>query len=111
MAPPSRPQLDLPITAPSAPRAPTEPGVAVPLGLEEEQRLHRRLATALGEPIDLVTTQNRRTLLSWKRGRDGLLRVRLQREFARCDDTVVAGKTLDGFPDPDACAQAVKQAL
>lgn len=45
-------------------------------------RLHHRLARELGEPIDLVGTDNRRTLLSWSRSSSGFLSVRVQKQFA-----------------------------
>jgi hypothetical protein len=51
--------------------------------------LHRRLGRFLGEPIDLVPTRNRRTLVSWKRLESGMLRVRCLRGFALADDEVV----------------------
>jgi len=51
--------------------------------------LHRRLGQYLGEPIDLVATRNRRTLVSWKRLESGILRVRCLRGFALADDEVV----------------------
>lgn len=66
---------------------------AVPLpwvGSGSLARLHRRLAERLGEPIDLVGTNNRRTLLSWRRAEEGLLSVRMQRQFALADDSVVS---------------------
>lgn len=52
--------------------------------------LHRRLGRELGEPIDLVPTRNRRTLVSWRRLDGGVLRVRCLRGFALADDAVVA---------------------
>jgi hypothetical protein len=51
-------------------------------------RLHRTLADDLGEPIDLVGTNNRRTLLSWKRSDSGFLSVRIQKQFALAEYAV-----------------------
>ncbi|MCO4770550.1 MAG: hypothetical protein KDA24_11020 [Deltaproteobacteria bacterium] len=77
---------------------PFEPGLALAADLkpledvidrEAVHDLHRRLGRCLGEPIDLVTTSNRRTLVSWRRLESGLLRVRCLRGFARANDEVV----------------------
>ena len=77
---------------------PFEPGLAFPpdtqglatlVDQDLVHDLHRRLGRFLDEPIDLVTTRNRRTLVSWKRLESGLLRVRCLRGFALADDDVV----------------------
>lgn len=59
------------------------------LGRRAEADLHRRLARLFGEPIDLVATDNRRSLVSWK-WIDGLLQLRVQRHFALAGDKVLA---------------------
>jgi hypothetical protein len=88
--------------APQAPRQLVLPivpeGVVVPFPLvpvpppqpsdDAVVRLHKRLASLLGEPIDLVPTSNRRNLLSWGR-EHGLLCIRIQRQFALADDETV----------------------
>ena len=77
---------------------PFEPGLPLPArhpglvdlvdaGLLED--LHRRLGVALGEPIDLIGTRNRRTIVSWRRLDSGLLRIRCLRQFALAGDEVV----------------------
>lgn len=66
-------------------------------------RLHHRLADQLGEPLDLVGTSNRRTLLSWRRSEAGFLSVRVQRQFALAEYSV--HRALARFirsGDPDA---------
>ncbi len=77
---------------------PFEPGLALPVESVRAEEvvdrelvndLHRRLGRFLGEPIDLVPTRNRRTLLSWRRLEGGLLRVRCLRGFALANDEVV----------------------
>ncbi len=68
-------------------------------------RLHHRLADQLGEPIDLVGTDNRRTLLSWKRGHSGFLSVRVQKQFALAEFSVhraLARYIRSGDPDARA---------
>ncbi len=66
-------------------------------------RLHHRLADQLGEPIDLVGTDNRRTLLSWKRSHSGFLSVRVQKQFALAEFSVHrALATYIRSGDPDA---------
>ena len=52
------------------------------VGPEALDNLHRTLASLLGESIDLIGTDNRRSLLSWRKGDDDVLRIRLQRQFA-----------------------------
>ncbi len=75
----------------------------VPAGLVEE--LHRRLARALGESIDLIPTDNRRTLISWRRRKSGVLRVRMQRQFAfEGDEIIHAAAELIRTGDPRARA-------
>jgi len=62
-----------------------EPVVAEPLpfvGQQALEELHRSLGLLLEEPIDLVGTDNRRSLISWKRDETGLLQVRIQKLFA-----------------------------
>ena len=54
------------------------------------ESLHRQLAKLLGEPLDLVGTENRRSLLSWKRGLDGLLRLRIHKRFAEAAPDTLA---------------------
>ena len=56
---------------------------------ERIDELHRRIGHLLGEPLDLVATNNRRTLVSWRRLDDGMLRVRCLRAFALATDEVV----------------------
>jgi len=60
-----------------------------PVLAEELEVLHLRLAEAIGEPIDLVPTNNRSRMLSWNREESGLLRVRLQRLYARADEQTI----------------------
>ena len=54
-----------------------------PVSVDDLDAMHRDLAQRLGEPLDLVGTENKRTLLSWKRGLDGLLRLRIHKQFSR----------------------------
>ena len=81
-------QLDLPFE-PGLALAPDAPGLVTLVDQDLVHDLHRRLGRFLGEPIDLVPTRNRRTLVSWKRLESGLLRVRCLRGFALADDEVV----------------------
>lgn len=60
--------------------------VVPPLAMD---RLHRRLGLLLGEPVDLVGTDNRRDLVTWSRDRDGLLCIRIQRQFAWAGEEVL----------------------
>ena len=77
------------------------PLVALPApGPDDDEivRLHKRLAALLGEPIDLVPTDNRRNLLSWGR-EGGLLCIRIQHQFARAEDEmalIIAGHIRHG---------------
>ncbi|MEE2829706.1 MAG: hypothetical protein VX498_11015 [Myxococcota bacterium] len=57
---------------------------------EDLERLHRVLAGELGEPIDLVGTRNRQSMLSWERDPSGILKIRLQRQFALADSKITA---------------------
>jgi len=50
--------------------------------------LHRRLGELLARPIDVVGTNNRRSLVSWRSSR-GMLRIRIQKQFALADEAVV----------------------
>lgn len=81
-------QLVLPFD-PGLPLPATHPGLADLVDAELIDDLHRRLGRALGEPIDLIGTRNRRTIVSWRRLESGLLRVRCLRQFALADDAVV----------------------
>lgn len=91
---------------------PFEPGLAAPtdaftralvVAADQVHALHRRLGQYLEEPIDLIPTRNRRTLLSWRRLESGLLRVRCLRGFALADDEVVlALARFIRSRDPDA---------
>jgi len=49
---------------------------------EDLERLHRYLSQALDEPIDLIGTKNRRSLISLRRTSSGILQVRIQEQFA-----------------------------
>jgi hypothetical protein len=51
-------------------------------------RLAQRLALGLGQPVRLTVTDNRRTMLSARRG-EGVIEVRLHRMFLDADDTFV----------------------
>lgn len=81
-------QLVLPFD-PGLPLPARHPGIVDLVDAELLEDLHRRLGHALGEPIDLIGTRNRRTIVSWRRLDSGLLRVRCLRQFALADDTVV----------------------
>jgi len=74
-------QLRLPLEDDSAQlEAPTG---QVPTVCDDDlERLHRYLSAALGEPIDLVGTKNRRSLISSQRTASGVLQVRVQEQFA-----------------------------
>ncbi len=95
-------RLPLPLDRALPEVIPSEP--TVPVRLVED--LHRRLAFALGESIDLIATDNRRTLISWRRLESGVLRVRMQQQFALVDDEVIeAAATLIRTGDPNARAR------
>ena len=95
-------QLSLPI-APFDLGDPADSDPLRPVAPRELVQLHRRLADALGEPLDLVGTNNRRTMLSWRRDGAGLLKVRLQRHYARADDdTLQAIADFISTRDPSA---------
>jgi hypothetical protein len=80
----------LPLPLPDAVgQMPVMVDVAPVLGRRAEADLHRRLAQLFGEPIDLVATNNRRSLVSWK-WTGGLLQLRVQRHFALAGDPVLA---------------------
>jgi len=51
-------------------------------------RLAQRLALGLGQPVRLTVTDNRRTMLSARRG-EGVIEVRLHRMFLDADETFV----------------------
>ena len=92
MAARATPQLAFPFARAAAGELAQEGAWEEPGALPAEdavEALHRRLGRALGEPIDLVTTTNRRTVASWRRGADGLLRVRCLAVFAEGDEDVV----------------------
>ncbi|MCP4868817.1 MAG: SprT family zinc-dependent metalloprotease [Proteobacteria bacterium] len=75
---------------------------------EAVEQLHRRLGELLDRPIDVVGTNNRRSLVSW-RNVDGMLRIRIQRQFALADDAVL--QAIARFIDArDVEARAVVQA-
>jgi predicted metal-dependent hydrolase len=57
-----------------------------PVSAAQIDSMHRLLASHLGEPLDLVGTNNRRTLLSWRRGINGLLQLRIHRQFSRAEE-------------------------
>jgi len=61
-----------------------------PVSAEQLDAMHRLLAERLGEPLDLVGTENRRTLLSWKRGLDGLLKLRIHKHFSRAAEPTLS---------------------
>lgn len=73
-------QLVLPIVEPPAPSPDADPAPGVPDSAMAE--LHRALGERLGRPVDVVGTDNRRSLASWREGPDGVLEIRLQRQFA-----------------------------
>ncbi len=74
---------------------------------EDLARLHRRLSELLARPLDVVGTNNRRSLLSW-RVIDGLLVVRIQRQYALAPDDVL--RAVARFIDSrDAEAKAAVQ--
>ena len=74
-------QLRLPLKGDSD-REGAAPVELPPVTAEDLERLHRTLAEELGEPIDLVGTGNRRSILSCQRSDSGILQVRVQRQFA-----------------------------
>lgn len=80
-------QLRLPLPMDLVPSESLFAAPMVPAALVEQ--LHRRLAASLGESIDLIATDNRRTLISWRRRDSGVLRVRMQRQFALESDEVI----------------------
>jgi hypothetical protein len=49
---------------------------------DDLERLHRYLSQALDEPLDLIGTKNRRSLVSLRRTASGVLQVRVQEQFA-----------------------------
>lgn len=51
-------------------------------------RLAQRLALGLGQPVRLTVTDNRRTMLSARRG-EGVIEVRLHRMFLDADDAMI----------------------
>lgn len=80
-------QLPLPLSADDAERTDHRPPPTLPpVSSDQLDAMHRDLAHRLGEPLDLVGTENRRTLLSWKRGLDGLLRLRIHKQFSRAEE-------------------------
>ncbi len=81
-------QLGLPFE-PGLPLPERHPGVVDLVDASLLDDLHRRLGRYLGEPIDLIGTRNRRTIVSWRRLDTGLLRVRCLRQFAMAKDDVV----------------------
>ncbi len=81
-------QLVLPFE-PGLPLPARHPGLVDIVDAELLDDLHRRLGRFLGEPIDLIGTRNRRTIVSWRRLESGLLRVRCLRQFAMADDEVI----------------------
>jgi len=79
-------QLALPIAAADAVPVAEPP---LPRVSDEELALmHRQLGLRLGRPVNVVGTDNRRSLVSWREV-DGVLEVRLQRQFALGGDRVV----------------------
>jgi hypothetical protein len=91
MAPSSSAVAQLPLPLPdSLGLMPAVEDPAPRIGTEALADLHRRLGKLLGQPIDLVPTDNRRSLLSWNKGEHGLLTIRIQRHFALAGDTVLA---------------------
>lgn len=104
---PARKQLALPLG--SALERPS--AVADPLPVVSSQaveNLHRRLGELLERPIDVAGTNNRRSLVSW-RHIDGMLRIRIQRQFALADDAVL--QAIARFIDArDGEARAIVQA-
>ena len=80
-------QLPLPLCAEEADQSDLQlPPALPPVSSDQLDAMHRDLAQRLGEPLDLVGTENRRTLLSWKRGLDGLLRLRIHKQFSRAKE-------------------------
>ncbi len=77
-------QLPLPLSDGDS-ELPLEPELP-PVSHDQLEAMHRDLAQRLGEPLDLVGTENRRTLLSWRRGLDGLLRLRIHKQFSRAEE-------------------------
>jgi len=57
-----------------------------PVSAAQIDHMHRLLANRLGEPLDLVGTNNRRTLLSWKRAANGFLQLRINKQFSRAEE-------------------------
>jgi hypothetical protein len=83
-----------------------EPLRDVPAAAIED--LHLRLGELLARPIDVIGTNNRRSLVSW-RIVDGMLRLRIQRQFALADDGVI--QAIARFVDArDPDARAIVQA-
>lgn len=106
-------QLELFSTAPSAPAPKPAPSAPRPPPREElivkADLLARRLAAQAGAPVRLAVTDNRSTMVSFRR-RPGALSVRLHHMFLEAPDEVVlavadyavrgrrqAGKVLDAF--------------
>lgn len=81
-------QLVLPFES-GLPLPARHPGLVDLVDADLLAHLHRRLGVALGEPIDLIGTRNRRTIISWRRLESGLLRIRCLRQFALADEDVV----------------------
>jgi len=101
-------QLRLPLPMDRAPSESLFAAPVVPAALVED--LHRRLAGFLDESIDLIATDNRRTLISWRRRKSGVLRVRMQRQFAfEADEVIRAAAQLIRTGDP-ACRALVRGA-
>ena len=74
-------QLILPLNGGGTPTE-EDAGFLPEVGPEDLEQLHRLLAGALGESIDLVGTKNRQSMLSWQRDSSGILKIRLHRQFA-----------------------------
>ena len=80
-------QLPLPLRADQEEES-SPKGTLPTVSAEDLEGLHRYLSDALGEPIDLVGTKNRRSLISLKRLESGILQVRIQEQFALGGTTV-----------------------
>jgi len=77
-------QLPLPLL-PNLGSDPLEDAPLLPVPPRALEALHRHLAEELRQPIDLIPTTNRRTMLTWQQLTDGFLQIRIQSQFALAD--------------------------
>jgi hypothetical protein len=82
-------QLLLPLS-PNLGSDPLEDAPLLPVPPVALEALHRHLADALKQPIDLIPTTNRRTMLTWRQLPDGWLQIRIHSQFALADKEIHA---------------------